>query len=647
MTMSSSYVPPEIVEVSSAQLGPVVIKKKTKKAFVPGAGVRDHAPRSYSEASDREMTRSTTEIETVTHTSPAEEVGVIGELTSPPEDTTESQKHTNSVEETREGEVHRRAAEETVEVETGPSLAEARENIETNTYTAEERGEILAPSYQTEETGEPEHPADPTGTRLNKEDVTADKEQNPLSNESEITAVFSCESLVSRERELRESKAQICAEIAALVSEQSRLCENEAFDEAELLEAQIQEKRESLFEVVYDLGSVLPQEMEKLKLEQLEREERMLTTLRSQIATEEEKTRLFRESTSQRIAELRERLAVVIKVDEKFNQQQLDIDSRKVEISNKRSEIDSLIDDQCAEISAEKTAAEQRYEELDALIEDLQKQLAQAMEQRSECARTISGNELKLRTVQVQFADQLEELEFEESTVNELVDELKAMKEAEGGGDAAALGADLMELEQLEEASEQEGKEKLKNLSSLLQDLEKFNQVRIAFEEEKEKILCHVYTLRRQLVESSEYTKLISDQLRTAESSVEVFKKKVAEMKERLPILEAEKKDAIASRDFKGAKELASEISEMMAEIDNADTRLSALRSGVKSGRAELGVARQLEETLEKELEEAEKSSDEIFSHLIQKTIKPIDDILESVESESIRQSFLSFKECM
>ena len=118
----------------------------------------------------------------------------------------------------------------------------------------------------------------------------------------------------------------------------------------------------------------------------------------------------------------------------------------------------------------------------------------------------------------------------------------------------------------------------------------------------------------------------------------------MAVTKDRLPQLEAEKKEAIASRDFRGAKELASEISETMAEIDSADSKLAILRSCVKTGRSDLVTARQLEDSLAMELQEAETAATISMNELTSAIAQSLDESIESIVSASVRGILETFR---
>jgi hypothetical protein len=437
--------------------------------------------------------------------------------------------------------------------------------------------------------------------------------------------------LISEELKLRDSKSQLLQTISMLLEKQTQLCEKELYDEAESVDAEITEKRVELFGLNKVLGADIPRQLLEVRERIQELQDHVVFTTQLRVSGEKLRITKSREERIEKLEKLKSKLKIFRQVDEKFNQQQNDLEQRRSELRERKIEIEIAIDEESINAASEKAEAEERYTQLDELVNELQRQLAEAMEQRSECAKIISASDLKLNSVRVKFGERLEEQAKQEEELENNSFELREQKLVEGGGDACVLESEIVELEQLEDSSGP-----LDELEIEFQDYSSLRGVVSGWAQRVGEIESSVLALRTQLVEAGEYTQLVFDQLASAEFAVKSFKSDALAKRAKLPDLEAEKKEAIANRDFKGAKELALEIAEISAEVETAAARLEALKQSVKPARADLATARQLEESVTAQLEQAEEKMINSLKDLASEQMGVVEQAIADVKTPAV-----------
>jgi chromosome segregation ATPase len=553
----TSYVPPSIDEPGTVFTNPVVIKKKTKKAFVPGYGVmrRDDESRDGDDS-----TRNTAQVDTPSVTEP-------------------------------------------LDLETRPEIVESVME-ESVSEEAESIVEESIPEPVEVKEAEPSPQVDPQTEAQDEQFSEDSSSQNVI--ESLIHEIANLE---SRERELSERKSELLHALEALISQQGQLCEAENFEEAERIDQIVASRREELFLVSEELIVTIPERLAEVQSELTTHQRERLASAILKQSQNLERFNFDENSVRNSIQNLENRLELVLAVDVKYESEQAEIDSARESVETRTRSIQAEIEKESVSVAAEKQEAESRYEELDQLVQELQRQLAQAMEDRSECARTISACDLKLRNVKVTFRDRLDDISKDESVVADAFEDLTARKTADGGGDADALRKEISNLETEFACKARTYEETSKLLEQRVRDIELVESIRERIA--KDESLFGIKAKRSEWFEALEYSRLLEEQLKTAEVNADGFRQRLTSLRERLPNLEAEKREAIANRDFKSAKELTTEISEILAEIDSADSRIVQLRSQVKSSRGELAAARQLESKILRELTEMESNEAE------------------------------------
>jgi chromosome segregation ATPase len=619
---------------------PTVIKKKTKKAFVPGSGFTrrlDETARSISEYSFDAPEKGEA-VESFNSTT-VHSMNVSIAHTEDNEGNVENNfQKSDTFNQAAEAE---QVASEHVEDNEKVDTQEINSEEIDNSKLAHEHPEGKEVDGCENVDGEEVEVEETTTHDQKTEDIcSGEKEREPLSELLEEERL-----LLEKQADLQTRKRAIISSITTLLEEQSFLCEQEKFDEAEQVDSLICCKRSALFDLNKELGSMIPTELGRVRSLISETQKSLLTVLGNQIIDEKGTFEVEAETIQQSLEELRERMQMVQRVEEMFEPRQAQLEERRLVLNERKSLIEEEIDKETGTAAEEKRKAEVRYEELEVLVNELQAKLADAMAERSECAKIISASELREKTVRVQFGEAIDELEHEEEELTRECDELMEEKISAGGGKPSEIEAVIQELERTQINQNTLFDEKLVELNRDRTELQALECLYAEWERETKVSQNPVFDLRSKLVDASEYAQLIADQVPLAETELAAFKTKVQSLRERIPKLEAEKKEAIANRDFKGAKELAMELSETVSQIDSADSKLESLKNHVKTNRAELKIARELEACVEEELIDLEKNLEDRMQGLGEKYIEKIDQLVPSIKTVSVLTSLEAFRQ--
>lgn len=278
---------------------------------------------------------------------------------------------------------------------------------------------------------------------------------------------------------------------------------------------------------------------------------------------------------------------------------------------------------------------------VDQRIEELQRQLAEAMAERSELAMIISGSGLKLSTIRIAYSQELEEVDELKAEIDQAESILVAEKEAAGGGNKSAVEAAIAELKSNQKDTTSTLIFQVDSIRNQISDQEKLFQVQKTWFKSESELLSAVQPIRRQIVESEQYVELLEEQLRDAELKLSSFKENKTEMTLRLPQLEEEKRVAIANRSFKEAKDLTNEIRYITDAIAAVETTQAELRGNVKSARSELGEAVAALDGLKAELNTVEAKFEEDMLSFLTKKLAEISVLSTEESSELVRAALI------
>ena len=592
---ASSYVAP-IVDLSSvpASTAPIsLVKKKTRKAFVPGYGAvkSDFDGRSVCSSADNGVGQVPQPVPRFINV-PSQEPSTTS---SPPEGVSAVVSRVESIDEAVTPEVMNEL------VEPMPETAETEPpHIEVQIHPTDAAQED-AVNVADEETvrGESSHLSEESTIQADLTKVP-DQDTSPDSHSEDVKA------LMHQQSELRKTHVSLKSRLADLVTRQDALCEEEKFEEAEALDSELRTVRDELHRINSELSISLPARLAAARAAasaQLDVLLRMkvehLTALRD--ASSVEQTRF--EATKKA---LQHRLAVAVKVDEQFAEQENDVGALREALVARQTELESRIEAESQNLISDKKSAELEYAQVDKLIGDLQTQLAEAMAKRSECAMRLSGAEMRLTSVRAQYVDELEDVEVQSAQVEAAVRALTEAKEAMGGGDKAAIEKELADLNIDAEDSQGSSMLEIAGLEADVRDFEALISAQSKWDSEFAVMVEAVSVIREQAIEASEETQMLLESLTDAEKQVDTFRAKVAEMKIRLPELEENKRVAVASRAYKDAKELTAEIKDIADQVDGAEAKLTELRASAKSARVVLQSATKTEEELAVQRDAAE-----------------------------------------
>jgi hypothetical protein len=605
-----SYVPPEVPLAG-------VIKKKTKKAFVPGFGGR--TADSEDRASSYRYAKSTDETDVITP-EPCE-----------PFVADEKPMAKQGRCEPISADVVEQGIQEPTSVAAEPEDLPNHEPTLPGPHVAEERDAVI--EHKVTEDPAHEVPVGDEAVTVNKEEVTP---INLVSIRGEI------QSLTQQLAELRIQKETASDELEAFLNEQTVLCENERFEEAELLDIEIQRVRDDLFDLNSMILESVPTKLRDAKSQLRAMHVTQLDLQRSMLA--ERKTQL--ESANAEMDEacqsLSHRLATIEEVDTQFVARDEDLKAKEAILAAKRQEVDSAILAESEKVVADKARAEKESAALEIRIEELQRELAQAMADRSQCAMIISASDLRLSTIRnVEFARDLEELAEMEAEVSAATAALTEEKSVLGGGHFASVELELETLETervaVLAAAESEVADLTKEVNDwgILVTLDRENSEFYAT------IDAQLAPLTKTYLEASEYCLFMAETTKSAESQTDTFKSRVAAMKAGLPALEAAKREAVANRSFKEAKELAAELKDITEELEAAEQTLNELKSKARSARADLAAADAVAESALHEWRAAELETSAAISEFEKSRYEKITSLLESISSLDVRSALV------
>ena len=395
--------------------------------------------------------------------------------------------------------------------------------------------------------------------------------------------------LANRQHDLMLKQTNLMERINNLESQQNELCGFERFEEAESIDSEISLLRESLLELNNEYYVEIPcqisdinSRIETLTKTAIAEKNAQVVQILGKINGKTQELETARESLLKDLVRARE-------IDGKFRDRDSALIEQEIDLMKRSDEIEEKILHESKAIEAENFEAESKISELDSLISDLQKQLSEAINKRSEYAISLSGNQLKLRSIRVQFSTQLEELEDDRARFEESKCELIALKSSEGGGNVENLEEQLQRLES--ELESVKNSDQTNHIEKEISDMTLLLDRQGKWEAELTEIKASIDPARTALIEASQLTSFLNDTYKQSEAQLDNFRTRIRLLEEKVPLMEAEKAAAIADRAFKEAKELSVELKSITEEISRAESRLSDLKKAVKANRSELNKA--------------------------------------------------------
>ena len=608
-----TYIPPPVALPALSGGNPLLVKKKTKKAFVPGFA--DDAKSHHSGVSSIAQSPAR-RFQQDDITDPNKEAVARVEINEQDveEHISTPKDQVSEIIVTPHGEV-----EEDVESHQGDLDCGFSQH---KSYEDEVKEDVIVASEISQETND-------AGV---KDVIVSSESQGELLQdrvgESEIIE------LSKREMELKTEKTILHFRLNELESKQSDLCSSELFEEAELVESEISLVRASLYDLNCELFYTIPNRIAELDAQILAgRNTEVMETagLVARLVEERDGRKLELETARE---SLLANLEKIKQVDLLFREKDLELEARENELEEKADLIEHEISEQSAQIELEKSQAETEYLRLDAVVQDLQNQLALAVSQRSECSVIISGNDLKLKNIRVQFSRQLDELDEDMAGLREAKESVVRDKRAQGGGDlgeAEKLIADVDE--EIESISNQ--KDEINEMERRIENFEFFFSEKKVWKSKLEILKAEIEPVRKSSMEACELTNLLKEGYRDSERKLDTFRARISALRHKVPELEAEKKAAIADRAFKEAKELSNDLKSVIEEIEGSEAQLNELKQVLKSNRSELNRAIQAENDLRLQLEKSETEFSIAFSNHLSEKYETILRLIDQHEDDS------------
>ena len=409
------------------------------------------------------------------------------------------------------------------------------------------------------------------------------------------------ESELKKQSEFLESERhRFGIEISQLLERQNEYCDKEDFANADLIDTEIGKIKDLLFEVNKKLMIDTPAKMSELNsmseaklLAEIEKVGELV--LKSNLEYEEMKNAL---KTKTHLLE--KKFQSSKKIDENYAKDEAECSAQMEAYLVQQSELDQTILAETEQIDFERNEAIEKHDLWNEKVDKLQKELAVAMEKRSEFAMIISSAEMKLGRIHSDFSDQTEQLALIHSAVLQQKEKIRETKTQLGGGITEEVQVEIakvsMELENSESLMSETQMEYGKKRTELLAK----TKIRYSKNSQFSILIAPLRLAQSEFIEASSHVRLLSDSLKASESELSKFKSK--SLKTRLLELESDKKEAIASRSFREAKEISDEIKIVIDEIESSESVLALLRSNLSQCRCEWLAATRVEEEKAKKL---------------------------------------------
>ena len=417
-------------------------------------------------------------------------------------------------------------------------------------------------------------------------------------------------------------------EISCFLQEQNKFCAEERFEEAENLEIKISNTRNILDSLIKEQNQI-PFEKLHMKMELSEIAEsiqsacenaaRKLTESKQAILEEISTTQKDDIFKKERIsAELKlinienDRLSV-LKEETLKSRDSVDERSRHVEEEISRSTVD---------LREKKESEQERLRDSDLKISELEEKLMLAKKEREEISSTIEEIDNMIRSEESAFASELALLK---PLINSIENQERDIEMRTNllQKEQTSLEEKLAKID-LESEHNQKAEGDIETKLAYFQSIEsmahKLHGFRKILHEEHSKALQSAAKDAEAVESTTEDVSVLHATIEDKENEIAHFKALVADIKDRLPRLENEKKAAVLARAFKEAKDITDEIKECNLKISSVDdelslarTHLAELRDVYSSKLVQQDQARTSLSAAHKRIEESEMSSVEVY----------------------------------
>jgi len=440
---------------------------------------------------------------------------------------------------------------------------------------------------------------------------------------------------LARSQKMTSDVVSLRQQLASTEADQNRLCDAEQFEEAEALEASIQQLKDAITRRLEEVAGTSRQ-METLARSLLD-----LTRQREDLAEQVlKKMQSLQSDGEDSLADLDDRA-----------QRRMQAESNRIESEKKRIELacshlkkdsenldeekqqlQEAIEQQTVKHVEERDKAVTERSEMDEEIKELQKTLEARIRQRKTLSEIVDSCEIRIASIKSKFEKQLTRLEGKQKRLEE------AQRDVE---------TDSQQVEQMAADHQRERKACMDEASHRKRQLDEIRK-------ESRKLLRMRKVMSRHLSMRSRWQQLLephqellnkarlrwesftgdclaqASSLASREAESSKLRSQLDAIRIQMPTLEAEKKVAVASRSFKEAGRISEEIKKREEERKTHECELEALQSQLTTQRETLATSRQLEEGAQAELMEAEAKSGAEELRILQRQIRDLDKLRQS-----------------
>lgn len=400
-------------------------------------------------------------------------------------------------------------------------------------------------------------------------------------------------------------------EIAEVEAEQSRLCDQDEFDEAERLDETLQtlhqRERASVDQVraAEQKAEALTESMLRFARERQELAELAFDRIKAlQFECEEESK--FKDDDNRRKMEDQEQELENLRATAERLRTNVERDSSSY--LEDKEQVDKLIGELAAEDVQERDQARERLEGVDDEIRKLQEELQRKLEHRVQLTQAIDACEEKIRIASSKFEKQLRRVDNKRLLLDE------SQKKFEQGEQKVSKMADDLELKRQAFQADREARRRqavdVQREARRLRGVRRFVLRNVSMRNRVQNILGPSQEERNKAqvaVEraKAECTKLV-EVCATFEVDVDMQRSQREQALTQITALEAAKKAAAETRSFKEAGRLKGEIEKYTQQAVDLEEALKQVEASLAAARKQLGDAREAEECAQAEMRRVE-----------------------------------------
>lgn len=287
---------------------------------------------------------------------------------------------------------------------------------------------------------------------------------------------------------------------------------------------------------------------------------------------------------------------------EKIQEKEDILAKNREEIAAEKEEVEKLVHADCTELYKEKEEASMLKFALDQDIADLKEQLHQKNQELLACTKRIADADQKIQQVRVKFLPQFQPIEDKNKALGTKVKEIETMK--------SQYATASSRVEMVKKSAEEDKKQKkeivdtrkdeLDVITCLAEALKNYDQkINDRFQDLMTKqatvrlgmiIESQMFNMKKDLAENSIHSKGIVNRMQVLEKTISDNNAVVEETATKLPQLEQQKADAVASKNYKVAGQVTSQIKQLQAKKEAASMTMTSAEeelNGIKASSAE------------------------------------------------------------